>query len=530
MQTPMEPNSTPPVYSYTYTKPLIAGERRDLILAAVLLIAAILSVNFSLFGSFHSGFAVSIPILTGCAIVYLKKQVNGAGAFAWFCLIASLLGCGVFVWHNDRTIHFLCFVGIVFLSMLALADATEKTPHDTKTIAVIADVFDMWLARPLTHMATALKSVFYRSADGQTQRRRCGGVLIGCLCAIPALSVLLPLLIRSDMAFEGLMQYTVLDNLGEILVSLIGGIALFCVIYARLFSIRRIPDAPTYKSQKTFAGVDPMAVNTFLGVISALYIVYMAAQFAYFFDAFSGILPESYTVAEYARRGFFEMCAVCAINLLLIAGSLLLCRKAEDAVPPATRLLCLFILLFSLGMNAVAIAKMVLYIRSFGMTRLRILTSAFMLALSIVLIAVGIRMFVKKFPYMRMSIIAVALIGLAVAYADVDTVVARYNVTGYQNGTLTELDEETLTELSDGATPYLLQLYENGEPSDTVTVALCEKLMESGVNNEDGKINDSARRDLRSYNIDSHRTKTLLLPHARELFDRWEKIMNTSEE
>ena len=44
-----------------------------------------------------------------------------------------------------------------------------------------------------------------------------------------------------------------------------------------------------------------------LGMISLVYVLYLVSQLAYFSGGFSGILPKGYTMAEYARRGFFEM-------------------------------------------------------------------------------------------------------------------------------------------------------------------------------------------------------------------------------
>jgi len=51
-----------------------------------------------------------------------------------------------------------------------------------------------------------------------------------------------------------------------------------------------------------------------------------------------------------------------------------------------------------------------------------------------------------------------------VLWADVDTVVAAYNVSAYQAGTLKSVDVEYLTTLSSGAVPYIAELAEAGHP------------------------------------------------------------------
>lgn len=120
----------------------------------------------------------------------------------------------------------------------------------------------------------------------------------------------------------------------------------------------------------------PVTLNTFLGVVAFCYLLYLVSQLAYFFSAFEGILPEGYTQAEYARRGFFEMSALCSINLLMVLVSIGQVRRNPE-VPRLTRFLCLFILVFSLVLAACSASKMGLYIGVYGLTRLRVLTSLF---------------------------------------------------------------------------------------------------------------------------------------------------------
>ena len=52
--------------------------------------------------------------------------------------------------------------------------------------------------------------------------------------------------------------------------------------------------------------------------------------------------------------------------------------------------------------------------------------------------------------------------GATVLWADVDTLVAAYNVGAYQAGTLQNVDVEYLTTLSAGAVPYIAELAQEG--------------------------------------------------------------------
>lgn len=496
-----------------------ASDRRDLALAIVLGLLAVLGVNASLFGGFQLGYALTCVGVALVGGIYLRRcgQVTVYGGF---CLAALLACAGVFVWHTDRLTRFCLGGGIVFCAMLALAEYTGIRRWSSGGIGCIADVCALWLARPLSHLGAAVGAIFRREQDGQVQKRRCGGVLLGLLCAVPVLAVLVPLLIGADAAFEGLMQLTVLEHLGEWLGSLVLGLGVFCMVYARLFGLRHRLDVPPATPPRSRPGLDAAPICTFLGAISLIYIVYLAAQFAYFTNAFSGILPTDYTAAQYARRGFFEMCILCAINLELVGGCLALSRKTAGKAPLPTRLFCLFILLFSLGLVATSAAKMALYIQSFGLTRLRVLTSVCMAMMTVVIVAVAVRLFRPRFAYMRLCVVGVALIGLCAAYTDVDTLVARYNVTAYQQKQLETVDITTLENLSDGAVPYLAMLVKDkdADVASEAIRALYQRLNESGSwdNTTGGKAvwKPLSSSDWRAYSIDGRRAQEVLRAFA----------------
>ena len=122
--------------------------------------------------------------------------------------------------------------------------------------------------------------------------------------------------------------------------------------------------------------------------------------------------------------------------------------------------LALFLCFFSLVLVATALSKMILYMGSFGLTRLRLTTSVFMVFLGLIVAAEGLRLFVKKLPVAQLAVTlgAVILIGLSVA--NVDGIVARYNVDAWKSGKLDSLDVEMICDLGDGAVPVLAELAE----------------------------------------------------------------------
>ncbi len=385
-------NGRPPIIRY-------ATDRKDMIAVGILLALCLATANFTLYGGFHLGFAVGFTLLSvaGAGYLWFCGRWKPTG-YSLFCLISALIGAGVFVWHNDGDIHALLVCTMLYLAMQSLVVSTDSARRDTGTVGAVADTAAMLIVRPFQYMGKAIPALFRTQQGEQMVRRRCGGILLGLLCALPVVGVLLPLLIDADAAFEGLIEEALRNHLGEVLATLAAGSALFAFVFTRSFSLRHRMGHDRVPRTTAVRQFDRMSLNAFLGVIVGLYAIFLLSQLAYFTSAFAGILPEEYTVAQYARRGFFEMCLIDAINLVLVAVVLLLSRKENGKAPLSTRILCLCVLVFSLGFVAVSLAKMGLYVGSFGMTRLRIFTSVFMLMLAVAIVGVGIRLFAPRYP------------------------------------------------------------------------------------------------------------------------------------
>ena len=141
---------------------------------------------------------------------------------------------------------------------------------------------------------------------------------------------------HSGAAFEGLLN-SVFKDLFTVAAQIVVSVLLLPLILSFAFSLtkQRKQNAPLKEGK----GLDTAFITAFLGALSVVYLVYLFSQLAYFFNAFRGLLPEGYdfSYAEYARRGFFELCAVAGINLVLLMGAMLFSRKKEGRLPPRSR-------------------------------------------------------------------------------------------------------------------------------------------------------------------------------------------------
>ena len=286
-------------------------------------------------------------------------------------------------------------------------------------------------------------------------------MILGVLIALPVAAVLIVLLMRADAAFEGLMDMLPDTDWSEPLLSLFFGVFAGWILYSRGVGLKYAEK--NGKEAKSFHGFSAITVNILLGTVCLIYAVYLLSQLAYLGGGFAGILPDGYTLAEYARRGFFEMAWLSFINLGLMCLAMGLVEKKAGA-PALTRGLCLFLGLAALFLIAAASAKMLLYIGGYGLTRKRVLTEVFMLWLGVTTILVSVWLFKPRFPYMKGAVICALILGCVTFWADVDTQVARYNVRAYQSGQLETIDMGHMGCLGDGALPYIKELTHDRAP------------------------------------------------------------------
>lgn len=172
---------------------------------------------------------------------------------------------------------------------------------------------------------------------------------------------------------------------------------------------------------------------TAVTLLSVVYILYIFSQFTYFSSAFGGILPEEYTYAEYARRGFFEMLPLTGLNLGIIALLNLFTLGKEDK----KKALCLkgyttFILIFNLFIIATALAKMSMYMGIYGLTMRRVFVSWVLILGVVIFILIGIKIYREQFKLNKYLFISFCILYLGLNYINVDYLIGDYNLKLYQ--------------------------------------------------------------------------------------------------
>jgi len=322
----------------------------------------------------------------------------------------------------------------------------------------------------------ALSACLKRTAGGRKILIAVAGVAVA---AAPT-AVVVILLMQADGAFSNLLDTLFSDILGgipeHILYLCFGlpvGMYFFGMLYANV----------THRNRSVMtAGENTLILSAVrrvpvIGMCAAIlpllfvYVLFFVSQSAYFLSAFSGIRPEGITYAEYARRGFFELCGVCLINSGAALIACVFTKRTEEKLSAAIRLCTGALAVSSLCLIAVALSKMFMYIGAYGLTRLRIYTTWFMAVLAVLFVLFLIWLVRPAFSVMRAGALSCAVLLAVLAFGDADRITAAYNVHRYTSGQAADVDIQMMYELSDAAVEYVLPLTQDANASVAMRAA-----------------------------------------------------------
>ncbi len=484
----------------------------DIVFAYGMLVCGFLYWNLISVISLGFGVTLFTVILCLAAAVYFRlsmcKQSKVSLAFLGIIALSALnfsLLDGILIKGLNFIFLSLCFVYWVCLS-------TGSRLENKISIYMISDMFHELFVIPFYNFTCCFcgaRQVFVKNKKGK-------GVLngiLGILFFLPVLIVVITLLTDADAAFEGLMdriQLSFSENMLEYVSQIVLGLPVACYLFGLIYGNRYQRNTgfmtleSVNKNVKAFRFAPDVTVYSALTALNLVYVIFFLIQTTYFFSAFGDSLPQAMTYAEYARRGFFELCAVSGINLaVIVMAHLIVKREKIKILQWETAVLCVF----TIALIATAMSKMGMYISYYGLTRLRIYTSWFMVVLLLMFVIILLRQF-KVFQGTRIAVIGFICLFLALCYGNVDGMIAKYNIDQYQAGALQSLDVIAMSELSDGAVPYLYDLYqETTDPvmRDDLRVAITERF---GWENGRATYQESFRDfNLQTYKADQIRSK-----------------------
>ncbi len=463
---PKYDSTNPNLINYA-VKPLFARKVSDIIIAVFLCLLSIFGVSAVFWDNLSVGYTIVFCISFILISAFLLKNGKKAKPVFLVCGILALACSLSFSVTSNMGIKFVAFVITAVSSIIWFSSAAgnEYKISDYSLFEyALSAVINAFVDLPAT-----LKSFFSR---GEKKSKNTIAVLVGVACALPALAIIVPLLARSDEAFSALLQKLV-SNFAEEITKIILGLAVSVIVIACVFSLKYNKKGCDFKTVNF--NISKITICTFLSILSFVYVVYLVTQLAYFFSAFSSILPEGYkfTYAGYARRGFFELCAIAAINFAIIFAAVILTEKRADRIPVAVKIPASLTVIFTIIIIFTALSKMLMYMNAYALTVSRICASAFIIWLLVLYIGIFVRLFFKKLDILTTGLILALIIVSILGTSNINYRIARYNYNSYINYGK-EIDVEYISRLDDEGIPclYLLTKDKNSEIADKAKAEL----------------------------------------------------------
>jgi hypothetical protein len=195
-----------------------------------------------------------------------------------------------------------------------------------------------------------------------------------------------------------------------------------------------------------------------LGLLTLLFAAFVAVQLTVLFGGNRHVLEtEGLTYAEYARGGFWQLCIVTALTLVVLAGAARWAPRTEPADRTLLRVVLGSLAALTLVIVASALHRMNVYTDTYGLTRLRLLVAcceAWFGFVLVLVLAAGLRVRAPWLP--RTAVAAGVLTLLGLAGANPDGLIAENHVQRYER--TQRIDMAYLSDLSADAVPAITGL------------------------------------------------------------------------
>lgn len=411
---------------------------------------ALLYGIFYAFCMYKNGSGVTFPLFVAASIIFFclsmaKMGICGKGEHAesrggamqtgsqsnasrsgialkkgslFYIVTMVLLGISTFC-TDDGTIIFFNKLGVFLLLMSFLLkqyfDTSKwKLGKYLGSICILVGASVGELGRPFSDGAA------YNKSREKRADRKGWYIALGLLIGVPLLLVVLLLLSSADAVF-GQMTAQLLKSIS--LWGIFNIMFRIGVVFFGAYAMTAYLCKKSIKEEVTdMRRGEPVLAITVTGLLTVLYLFFSVIQIA---GLFLGKLrlPEGYTYAMYARQGFFQLLAVSLLNLIIVLCCMSFFRESKVLKTIlAVMSLCTFIMIAS------SFLRMIMYIRYYYLTYMRVLVLWALVLLAVLFVGVTANIFRENFPLFRYSVTAVAVLYLALSFGHPDYIVARVNV------------------------------------------------------------------------------------------------------
>lgn len=435
--------------------------------SAVLIAASTLAVlgdflfHDSLFGNVPVGISLLVMLSALAAsslILAFRTKWPAQWKSLWF-LVPPLMLAVCSVWRDSVILRWLdisVLFFFLFTSSLSMQGLKLMTSGLMSYFNTAWCVIDSLFVKPCELLFRDMQWTVCLS-DGTKHQLR--AVSKGLMIAAPLVLVFGGLFIAADAAFEGLVRKSFQFDVGNSFSHLAVLTGFFWCVAGFLYDMFNGKFEPTdslseFGQKKMSLGI--VEVGVILGSLNLLFLAFVVVQAQYFFGGANLVeITNGLTYADYARRGFFELVTVAALVLPILLGLDWLLEKTNAMRVwifrglTSVQIGLLFVIMVS------AVQRMRLYQFEYGMTELRLYTTAFMgwlAVLCVIFIATVLRGRRDRFAFA--SIMSGLLVVFGLHVVNPDAFIVKTNIAHAKAGKA--FDAVYALTLSSDAVPTLV--------------------------------------------------------------------------
>lgn len=422
-----------------------------------------------LIGSVFFNFGIGATIFFIAALLttyfYLYKKEIKIDTLHNVTFVSMILLSLPFTIYSNRLALGIDFTVLIFGLLYWIYSADGKTRNHLG--GVFTELMISWFANPFMNFTSVFTAIFKK--DKSKKQGNAKWIILGLIIALPIVCIVSSLLLMGDEMFNAMFSFIFENFISKIfkylwyaILGLPIAMGIFSSWYTKHYeNKKRILSANSNTKNNTNyinCRVAPIPLMYSIAIpLCVVYFLYLISQIAYFVSFIAdNLLPEGFTIVDYARSGFFELCVVTVINIVVIALLIILTKRPANIIPMGLRIITTLMSVFTMVIISTALYKMFMYIGGYGYTSMRINTSIFMIFLLIVFVLIiAKQLFVNvKFFTTTMVIAFVFLAGYNLL--DVDAFIAKENIRRFQQGEISWMGNSMIAKLDDSAFEYIV--------------------------------------------------------------------------
>ncbi len=419
---------------------------------------------FPLSGSAIGGALFTLFIFSITCIIFAIKKIkpNGTAIFAAVSAVAISVSLS---YSRESPLNFITG-GYAFAAYCYFVySATGNSLGKPFSNLIVFDILKSLLTMPF---GAFRKFELFRALAASRKSKgtkHFAYLLVGIVVAIIPASLALSLL-SYDEGFKEIVDKIFSFSSADIgyhITCLVFGIPVGMYIFSLFISGADKKQSRFFTKENFIKVSDKIKIAPLVTVLAAViplltvYVIFFISQKQYYISGFTGVLPDNFSYAQYAREGFFELCKVSVINLTVIVLITQLIRKGK-ANAITVKILTVVFSAVTFLLMATAMSKLAMYINRYGLTQKRVYAAWFMAVIAVIFLIITLSRFIKKISWIPACacVVIVAFAGLTLC--NVDRQIAKFNVDRYIDGTVKVVDVDALDNLGNAAIPEMAKL------------------------------------------------------------------------